>query len=71
MTHKSGTVVISSVFDIFDPDEPEYAGVREHFSSGELAEIDRIRALPETHEFSFVEKSFAAYAVTKAIYSGT
>lgn len=70
MSHLTGTIIINSVFEIFGSD-PEYAGVRQHFSAGELAEIDRIRALPETHEFTFAEKTFASYVVSKAIYTGT
>jgi hypothetical protein len=71
MSHTTAATILNSLFEIFDPAKPEYAGVREHFSSGELAEIDRIRALPLTHSFSFAEKTFCSYVVSKAIYTGS
>lgn len=70
MSHNSSHIIIHSLFHIFDPNDPEYEGVRDHFSSGELTEIDRIRALPDTHEMTFAEKAFASYACSKAIFSG-
>jgi hypothetical protein len=70
MSHVTAGTILNSLFEIFDPDLPEYAGVREHFSTGELAEIDRIRALPDTHTFTFAEKTFCSYVISKAIYTG-
>lgn len=70
MSHGSGTVIIGSLLDIFDPTNPEYAGVRDHFSAQELMKIDEIRVLPETHEFTFLEKVFVSYVVDKAIFTG-
>lgn len=69
MSHESGNVIVS-VFEIFDPNDAEYAGVRDHFSTSELAEIDRIRALPSPHTFTLHEKLFASYVCGKAILTG-
>jgi hypothetical protein len=71
MSHGSGTVIVKSVLDIFDAEDPEYTGVREHFTSQELAKVDEIRAYPETHEFTFLEKVFVSYVVDKAIFTGS
>lgn len=70
MSHQSGTVIINSLFEIFDPNKPEYTGVRDHFSTEELAHIDAIRALPIDHEFTFTEKVFCSYVIDKAIFTG-
>lgn len=71
MSHASGTVIIGSVLDIFDANDAEYEGVRDHFSAQELAKIDEIRGWPPSHEFTFLEKVFVSYVVDKAIFSGS
>lgn len=70
MSHQTSGTILNSLFEIFNPDDAEYAGVREHFSTQELAHIDAIRALPEDHEFSFEEKVFCSYVIDKAIFTG-
>lgn len=71
MSHKSGTIIIDSLLDIFDPNNPEYDGVREHYSAQELAKIDELRARdPETAHFNLLEKVFVSYVVDKAIFAG-
>lgn len=71
MSHKSGHIIINSMFHVFDPNDAEYEGVRDHFSTSELAEIDRIRALnPDTHDMTLQEKLFSSYACGKAIMTG-
>lgn len=72
MSHKSGHIIIDSVFEIFDPTNPEYAGVREHFSSAQLYRIDWIRAQDvDVWVPSWGDKNFAWRMVRKAIITGT
>jgi hypothetical protein len=71
VSHASGTIIINSLLEIFDPADAEYEGVRDHFTAQELAKIDEIRALPATHEFSFLEKVFVSYVLDKAIFTGS
>lgn len=67
MSHESGTIIINSLLEIFDPTKPEYAGVREHFSVEELERIDVIREYPVTHDFTLLEKVFVMAMIDKAI----
>lgn len=69
MSHR--VIIISkSLLDIFDPNEPEYQGTREHFTAQELARIDELRARdPDMASFSFLEKIFVSYVVDKAIFA--
>jgi hypothetical protein len=70
VSHKSGEVIIDSL-QKFDPANTEYAGLRDHYSTSELAEIDRIRVLdPATYHPSLHEKLFASYVYSKAIMTG-
>jgi hypothetical protein len=69
MSHESGNVIVS-LFEIFDPNDPDYAGVREHFSTSDLAEIDRIRALPPTHHYTLKEKLFVIHMCATAVITG-
>lgn len=62
-------IIQDSLFKIFDPDDAEYAGVRQHFSNHELQMIDTFRAYPPSHVFTIAEKSFAVYVLTKAIFT--
>jgi hypothetical protein len=73
MTHETSTVILrAGLLDMFDPNEPEYTGIREHFSAQELETIDELRARdPETATFTFLEKVFVSYVVDKAIFAGT
>lgn len=65
----SHTVIIysDSLLEIFDPTKPEYAGVRDHFTTDELERIDalRLRAHPAT--YSFTERLFICWALDKAV----
>lgn len=66
MSHLSSTVIIKAgVLEMFDPDE--YANVREHFTAQELAKADQLRAYPETHVFTLLEKLEVIGLVSKAI----
>lgn len=70
MSHESAEIIVESILEVFDPNNSEYAGVREHFSTAELSKIDEMRAFPETHVFTFAEKAFVSYVVGKAIFTG-
>lgn len=65
----SHTVIIiqDSLLDIFDPNLPEYAGVRDHFTAEQLSQIDAFRARPVPSSFTFSEKLFISWALDKAI----
>lgn len=71
MTHQTGHIIIDSLLDIFNPSNPEYTGVREHFTDNQLARIDYLRSLPDTHEFTIGEKWFVIRVLWKAIFTGT
>lgn len=67
MSHR--TIIIgASLLDIFNPEDPEYQGTRDHFSAGKLAKIDELRSRdPETAAYSFDEKLFICWAISKAV----
>jgi len=70
VSHQSGTVIIEAgLLNMFDPTEPEYAEIREHFTVQELEKIDELRALPASHDFSLSEKLFVSYVINKAIFT--
>jgi hypothetical protein len=70
VSHQSGAVIVDSL-QKFDPADTEYAGLRDHYSTSELAEIDRIRVLnPATYHPTLQEKIFVSYVYSKAIFTG-
>lgn len=73
MSHETTTVILrAGLLKMFDPNESEYAGIREHFSAQELEKINEIRARdPETATFTFLEKIFVSYVVDKAIFTSS
>lgn len=63
-------IVTKSLLEIFDPNEPDYSGTRDHFTTQELAKIDEIRARdPNAPDLTFLEKIFVSYVIDKAIFS--
>jgi hypothetical protein len=68
MSH-SVIIINNSLLDIFDDENPEYAGTRDHFTAQELSKIDEIRAFPNTHQYTFLERVFVSYVIDKAIFS--
>ncbi len=71
MSHRI-IIVTKSLLEIFDPNEPDYQGTRDHFSAAELAKIDEIRARdPDDPELTFLEKIFVSYCIDKAIFTAT
>lgn len=67
MSHITSGTILHSLLDTFDPANEHYAGVREHFSAAELAHIDEIRALPDTHHFTLAQRLFISYALGKVV----
>jgi len=65
MTHSAAHILLQSLLHIFDA--AEYPGVREHFSAKELERIDKMRAYPETHEFTKAEKHYVVSIISKAV----
>lgn len=65
----SHTVIIinKSLLEIFDPSIAEYAGVREHYSAGELTQLDALRTRPSPASYSFAERLFICWALDKAV----
>jgi hypothetical protein len=65
----SHTVIViqDSLLDIFDPNLPEYAGVRDHFTTEQLSIIDEFRSRPVPSSFTFQEKLFISWALDKAV----
>lgn len=57
---------VESVLGIFDPNDPEYAGVRDHFTVAQLGRIDGYRLHPPTH-WTFEDKLFICWAVDRAV----
>ncbi len=65
----SHTVIIvnNSLLEIFDPDKTEYAGVRDHFTTSQLAEIDELRLRAHPTSYSTLERGFICWAIDKAV----
>jgi hypothetical protein len=67
MSHITSGTILHSLLDAFDPTNPHYAGVRDHFSQAELTQIDAIRAYPDTHQFTLGERLFISYMLGKVV----
>lgn len=69
MSHKV-IIIGNSLLEIFDPSNTEYAGTRDHFTTAQLAEIDRLRAVdPDTYTYTLQDKAFICYVIDKAIFT--
>jgi hypothetical protein len=62
-------IIQNSLLNVFDPNDPEYAGLREHFGQHELEKIDELRARPKPSSFSFADRLFICWALDKAVMS--
>lgn len=71
MSHITSGTILHSLLDAFDPSNEHYTGVRDHFTAGELAQVDAIRAYPDDHQFSFVERGFISYILGKVVFTAT
>lgn len=69
MPHVTTHTIQRSLLDTFDPASEHYHGVRDHFSPAKLARIDALRALPLDHHFTFDEKNFIAWALTRVVFT--
>lgn len=62
------TIILSnSLLEIFDPTLPEYAGVRDHFTVGELEKLDDLRLRTQPASYSFAERLFICWALDRAV----
>jgi hypothetical protein len=68
MPHVTTQTIQHSLLDTFDPESEHYQGVRDHFSPAKLARIDALRALPDDHHFTFDERNFIAWALTRVVF---
>jgi hypothetical protein len=59
--------VNNSLLEIFDPANTEYAGVRDHFSTAELAYIDEWRTRAHPTSYTLSERIGIIAALSKAI----
>lgn len=66
MSH-SVIIVNNSLLEIFDPSKPEYAGVRDHFTAGELTYIDAWRTRAHPTSYTLTERLGIIAAISKAI----
>lgn len=69
MSHTTTGTILNSLLDTFDPEGEHYQGVRDHFGPAKLARIDALRALPDDHLFTFDEKNFIAWALTRVVFT--
>jgi hypothetical protein len=67
MSHITSGTILHSLLDTFDPASTHYAGVRDHFSPAKLARIDELRAKPDSYQFTFDDKNFIAYCLSKVV----
>jgi hypothetical protein len=67
MSHITSGTILHSLLDAFDPANPHYEGVRDHFSAAELAKIDELRAKPDDYQFTFADRLFISYALGKVV----
>lgn len=69
MSHETSGTILNSLLDTFDPNTTHYVGVRDHFGPAKLARIDALRALPDDHQFTFDERNFIAWALTRVVFT--
>lgn len=69
MSHITSGTILHSMLEPFNPDNEHYEGVRDHFTSAELAQIDAIRAYQDDHQFTLVEKVFISYMLDKVVFT--
>jgi len=69
MSHITSGTILHSLLDAFDPASVHYVGVRDHFGAAKLARIDALRALPDDHQFSFDERLFISWALTRVVFT--
>jgi hypothetical protein len=67
MPHETSTTILRSLLDTFDPDSSHYVGVREHFGPQKLLRIDQLRAEPDSYRFSFSDRLFISWALSKVV----
>lgn len=67
MSHETTNTILRSLLDTFDPNSTHYVGIREHFGPAKLARIDELRAKADDYRFSFNDKLFVAWALTKVV----
>jgi hypothetical protein len=71
MSHETSGTILHSILDPFDPTNEHYEGVREHFSTAELTQIDAIRAYPDDHHFTLAERLFISYMLGKVVMTAS
>jgi len=69
MSHTTSGTILHSLLDTFDPLSTHYVGVREHFSTSELARIDSLRTQPNEYHFTFFDRLFIAWTLSKVVMS--
>lgn len=67
MSHITSGTILHSLLDTFDPASTHYAGVRDHFGPAKLARIDELRAKPDDYQFTFNDRLFIGWALTKVV----
>lgn len=67
MSHETAGTLLNSLLDTFDPNSTHYVGIREHFGPAKLARIDDLRAKPDDYRFTFDDRLFISWALTKVV----
>ena len=66
MAH-SVIIINNSLLHIFDPNDPEYDGTRDHYTSWELEKIDELRNRAHPTSYTLTERIFIMAVIDKAI----
>lgn len=67
MSHETTGTILNSLLDTFDPSSTHYVGVRDHFGPAKLARIDELRAKPHDYQFTFADRLFISWALSKVV----
>jgi hypothetical protein len=67
MSHTTSGTILHSLLDTFDPASTHYVGVRDHFGAAKLARIDELRAKPDDYHFTFDDRLFIGWALSRTV----
>lgn len=69
MSHITSGTILHSLLDTFDPANEHYVGVRDHFGPNKLQHIDALRAQPDSYRFTFEDRLFISWALSKVVFT--
>jgi hypothetical protein len=67
VSHQTSGTILHSMLEPFDPDSTHYSGIREHFGTQKLLRIDQLRAKPDDYQFTFNDRLFICWMLSKVV----